>query len=136
VTVFGNPIVKYGLYWWTVIIIIESSDGDFNIEKECHRHLNWSCKKKWEFMRCPFLEFSDLHLFEQLVKQEKEFSLLLHSTSCFLVFCTCFKCILQFVSYIGRGRLGPKSFRGNRFYKGHRDIAEKPHITLKKPLSQ
>jgi hypothetical protein len=31
-----------------------------------------------------------------------------------------------------RGGLGLKSIRG--FIKGHRDIAEKPHITLKKPL--
>jgi hypothetical protein len=30
--------------------------------------------------------------------------------------------------------LGPKSPRGNWSYKGHRDIADMPHITLKKPL--
>jgi hypothetical protein len=38
-----------------------------------------------------------------------------------------------FVFGLARGGLGPKTIRGNKFYKGHRDIAEKPHITLKKP---
>jgi hypothetical protein len=44
------------------------------------------------------------------------------------------KTVANFV--LVRGRLGPKSLYGNRFYKGHRDIAKKPHITyhvFKKP---
>jgi hypothetical protein len=32
---------------------------------------------------------------------------------------------------LSRGGLGPKSHFGNRFYKGHRDIAEKVPIPLK-----
>jgi hypothetical protein len=31
-----------------------------------------------------------------------------------------------------QGGLGPKSFRGNRFYKGHRDIAKKASHHFKK----
>jgi hypothetical protein len=33
-----------------------------------------------------------------------------------------------------RGRLGLKNLRGNSFYKGHRDIAKKASIPLKKHL--
>jgi hypothetical protein len=32
---------------------------------------------------------------------------------------------------VDKGGLGPKSLRGNRFYKGHRDIAEKASNPLK-----
>jgi hypothetical protein len=32
-----------------------------------------------------------------------------------------------------RDVLGSKSLRGNRIYKGNKDIAKKPHIALKKP---
>jgi hypothetical protein len=31
-----------------------------------------------------------------------------------------------------RDRLGPKSLRGNRFYKGTETLGKKPHITLTK----
>jgi hypothetical protein len=34
-----------------------------------------------------------------------------------------------------RGGLGPKSLRGNRFYKNHREIAEKASIPLKISLA-
>jgi hypothetical protein len=34
---------------------------------------------------------------------------------------------------IDRDGLGPKTLRSNKFYKGHRDIAENPHITLEWP---
>jgi hypothetical protein len=33
-----------------------------------------------------------------------------------------------------KGGLGPKSLRGNKFYKGHRDIAEKVSHRFKKLL--
>jgi hypothetical protein len=33
---------------------------------------------------------------------------------------------------LSRGGLGSKSLRGNRFYKGHRDIAEKASHHFKK----
>jgi hypothetical protein len=36
------------------------------------------------------------------------------------------------VSLTVRGGLGPKSIRGNRFYKGHREIAENPSHHFKK----
>jgi hypothetical protein len=32
---------------------------------------------------------------------------------------------------LARGELGPISLRGNKFYKGHRDIAKKASIPLK-----
>jgi hypothetical protein len=31
---------------------------------------------------------------------------------------------------MARGGLGPKTLGGNQFYKGHREITEKPHITF------
>jgi hypothetical protein len=43
--------------------------------------------------------------------------------------------IESFLEFLNRrGGMGPKNLGGSWFYKGHRDIAEKPHITLKKPL--
>jgi hypothetical protein len=39
-----------------------------------------------------------------------------------------------FAYYCTRGGLRPKILRGNRFYKGHKDIAEKASHHFKKPF--